>query len=449
MVTKEEKKRAINRLKTMYPIRAKIDEAYKRSAEAVKAGKPTVWSIVDHWAAALVFKAMDLEVLYPENYGAVIAASGLANKYLDICDADGFPTHLCGYARATLGYTSRMMREMKGELPPEAPMGGMPKPVLLLSHGGIREAHVKWLQAMGRYMDVPIWMQEGVTGGVEEIFAEGAYENAVKYLKEEFREFIAFLERLLGKKMDWDKYEEVVNDTIELFRIVYEALELRKAEPCPMHSRDFWSSMVAYLFLLGDLKESIKLYKDLYDEMKYRVDNKIGAVEPEKYRLVFADLPFWHSLGVFDKLAERGWNFVAESDTYHPPTPLEGIKDISDPLERHARFHLRFFTNHYKAAWEDKEYFGYHGYAYYVYARDYKCDGAIIHTLRTCRSASTHHPYLRDLLMRKAKIPSLTVEGDFVDQRLFDPEDFLRQAELFEETMEHYRAVRREEGFDW
>jgi len=42
---------------------------------------------------------MDVEVLYPENYGAVVASSGLADKYLDISDGDGFPTHLCGYAR--------------------------------------------------------------------------------------------------------------------------------------------------------------------------------------------------------------------------------------------------------------------------------------------------------------------------------------------------------------
>ena len=51
--------------------------------------------------------------------------------------------------------------------------------------------------------------------------------------------------------------------------------------------------------------------------------------------------------------------------------------------------------------------------------------------------------------MRKVKVPSITVEGDIVDLRLFNPEDALRRAEAFEETMEHYRKVRKEEGFDW
>ena len=51
--------------------------------------------------------------------------------------------------------------------------------------------------------------------------------------------------------------------------------------------------------------------------------------------------------------------------------------------------------------------------------------------------------------MRKAKIPSLYVEGDIVDLRLFDAEDALRKAEAFEETMEYYREARKKEGLDW
>ena len=66
----------------------------------------------------------------------------------------------------------------------------------------------------------------------------------------------------------------------------------------------------------------------MYEEVKYRVDNKIGAIENEKYRLAFAELPPWHSLGFFDQLAERGWNFVIESWAYHPPQPIDLIMPL-------------------------------------------------------------------------------------------------------------------------
>ena len=45
----EKKKKVINRLKTMYPLRAQVDNTYERAVEADKEGKPVVWSMVNWW----------------------------------------------------------------------------------------------------------------------------------------------------------------------------------------------------------------------------------------------------------------------------------------------------------------------------------------------------------------------------------------------------------------
>ena len=442
-------KKTIRRLKGMYPLRAKIDEMYKTSQEAMRAGEPTAWSMVTWWQAEPVFKAMDLAVVFPENYAALTAASGIASQYLDLCDSDGFPSHLCGYSRANMGYTSRMMQECNGEMPPEAPLGGLPKPILMLSQSMICDARVKWFQSLGHYMDAPVWMMETTTPGVEEWADPKTREWSLKLIMDEIKKFAVYLETMLGRKMDWDKYDEEVNDIIALCRIAHETFELRKARPCPMHSRDFWSVMPSYLYMSGDLKDSIRCFTDLYNEVKERVDQGIGAIEPEKYRLLFAELPPWHSLGFFDKLAERGWNFVKESWAYNPPRPLEGLEDISDPVERHARFHLHFVSGYYDEALADGEYMGYLGYPYLNFAKEYKCDGGFFHGLITCRSASTHHPYTQELLMRKLKVPSLHVEGDLVDLRLFNAEEALRRAEAFEESMDYYKELREKENSGW
>lgn len=436
-------KAKIKRMKAMYPLRAELDKSYKNSLEAVQNGKPMVWAMVNWWEADPILKAMDVEVIYPENYGAIIAASGLAENFLDISDSEGYPTHLCGYARVNFGYTARMIRHLDGKIPPEAPLGGIPKPTFLLSQGYACDARVKWFQSLGRYMNVPVWMMETINPGVEEFFLDDAKDTAVCFVKSELKKFIEFLEKILGRKMDWDKYDEVLADTIELCQVAHKTFELRKAKPCPMHSRDFWSTMPVYLFLAGDIKNSLKLFKDMYDEVAYRVANKIGAVENEKYRLGFSEIPPWHSLNIFNELADRGWNFVVESWGYHPPLPLENIDKISDPLERHAVFHTRFVTGFYASALKDSEYFGYMGYPYLVYARDYDLDGLFLHPLITCRSTSTHQPYVKDLLVRKASVPCFSMEGDLVDLRLFDAEEALKKAELFEYTMEHYRKLKR------
>jgi len=438
-MSKEEKKKAINRLKTMYPLRALIDEMYQKSVSASKAGKPTAWCMVNWWEGDPILKALDIEFVYPENYGAVCAAMGAAQSYLERSDSDGFPTHMCGYARNCIGYSARMMD--LGEIPPEAPLGGMPKPILLLSSGALCDARYKWFQALGRYLNAPVWTLELPHPGVKENFSKGAYEHNINFMVKELKEFIAFLERLINKKMDWDKLEEIVEDIIEVNQVWYEINELRKARPCPMHSRDFWTCMNASLYPSGDLKVSLNLYRKMYDEVKQRVDNHIGAVSEEKYRLVFAELPPWHSLKFFDQLAERGWNFVTESWAYHPPIPLD-LSKISNPLERIARFTYQWFTGYFKGALEAKEQMGYFGYPYLEYARDYECDGAFLHPLLTCRTATNHLMYVQDRLRHKLNVPSLMVEGDIVDLNLFDPASALRKAEAFEETMDHYKKVR-------
>ncbi len=445
-MSNEKKKRAINRLKTMYPLRNLIDEMYRRGVEASKIGKPTAWSMVNWWEADPILKAMDIEIVYPENYGAVCAAFGAAPAYLDRSDSDGFPTHMCGYARNCIGYAARM--KDLGEIPPEAPMGGMAKPILLLASGSLCDARYKWFQALGRYLDAPVWTVEIPHPGVEESFREGAYESAINFMVKELGEFVTFLERLLAKKMDWDKLAEITDDIIKINRLWYEINELRKARPCPMHSRDFWSCMNASLYPAGDPKESLKLYQDMYQEVKDRVENKIGAVAEEKYRLAFAELPPWHDLKIFDELAERGWNFVIESWAYHPPKPID-TSQVSNPLERIAKETYQWFTGSFKGALKAKEYMGYFAYPYLEYARDYQCDGALLHPLLTCRTATNHLMLVQDRLLNKLKIPSLVAEGDIVDLKLFDHADTMRKAETLEEMMDHYRGVRREEGLEW
>jgi len=431
----------------MYPLRALVDGMYHRSVEASKAGNPIAWCMVNWWEGDPILKAMDIATVYPEDYGAVCAAFGAASAYLERSDSDGFPTHMCGYARNCFGYTARMMD--LGEIPPEAPMGGMPKPILLLCSGSLCDARYKWFQALGRYLNAPVWTLELPHPGVKEHLMEGAYEHDINFMVKELREFITFLERLLGNKMDWDKLKEIVNNTIEMNRVWHEVNELRKARPCPMHSRDFWSSMPASLYLAADPKETADLYRKMYDEVKGRVDNKIGALPiEEKYRLAFLELPPWHNLGFFNQLAERGWNFVIESWSYHPPKPID-LSKVSEPLERIARYTYQWLTGYYVDAFKAGEWWGYFAYPYLELVKDYRCDGVLLHPLLSCRTATSHLMLVQDRLMKKLKVPSLVVEGDIVDLKLFDPADALRKAETFEAAMDHYRKVRKEEGFKW
>ena len=80
---------------------------------------------------------------------------------------------------------------------------------------------------------------------------------------------------------------------------------------------------------------------------------------------------------------------------------------------------------------------------------DYQCDGTLLHILITCRAASSGLKLLQERMLDVVKVPSLVMEGDIIDTSLFNPTEAMRQAEAFEETMDHYRKIRKETGMAW
>lgn len=439
------RKRAINRLRTLYPLRNQVQQDYLDALQAAKEGKPIVWAMLNLWQGDIPLKAMGLNVVYPENYATLLASTGSAERYLDEAEADGFPSHLCGYARSTLGYSARMMKQLGGSIPADAPLGGLPRPWLLVGSGIICDARFKWFQAEARYFDAPMWCLEMPAAGGVEARQSDTETVQVRFLVEKLREFVSFLEERVQRKMDWDRLDELIDLTVQIHEVAWQINELRKATPCPMHSTEFWASMPPALFLAGDMKATLNYYRDMLREVRERVDAKVAGIScAEKYRLILAELPPWHSLGFFDALAERGWNFVCESIAYHIPRPPD-FSRITDPLEKLARLSRNYVYDHYQTASQPAP-DAYVVAAYLKMGREFQADGFFLHPVHSCRAATSSLRAIQHKLLETCDIPSLWVEGDIIDRRIFDPREALARADAFEETMLHYRRRRAEGG---
>ncbi|UCD08494.1 MAG: 2-hydroxyacyl-CoA dehydratase [Dehalococcoidales bacterium] len=447
--------RPLNRLKTMYELRAYVDSMYEDSREAEDEGRPVAWCMLS--IPTQILTAMGFEAVFPENYGTICASSGAAAPFLERAESEGFPNHMCGYCRNGLGYAARMA-DLDGKIPPEAPGGGLARPDLLVGSGAVCDARYKFFQALGRYLNVPVYIIEAPAAGQRESLKEGAYEHTVQFLIREYKQFVVFLEKFLDKKMDWDKIGSI-QGTKELDKVWWDINQLRRERPCPMNSRDFWSSMSGALYKAGDVDEMTVLYRKMYDEVKNRVDRGIAGINrEEKYRLTFQGLPPWHSLGFFDQLADRGWNFVHES-SYHPARPVDiDVSHINDPMERYVRSNSRSLAAiidrdfEPEEAAEIKKEILRQGYSHRLAAknvREFKCDGAFLHPMLTCRAFTAPLFLYQKQIMDVYKVPSLILEGDIVDLTLFDPVAGLKKAEAFEEIMDYYKEVRKKEGLDW
>jgi hypothetical protein len=132
---------------------------------------------------------------------------------------------------------------------------------------------------------------------------------------------------------------------------------------------------------------------------------------------------------------------------YHPPPPID-MKGVTDPLERVARFTYGWYSSmNMNVPSGEKSAVG--GQPYLNWANEYKLDGILLHPLLTCRTATFWLTHAGNVAMEHARVPSLSVEGDIVDLTVFNEAQALSQAEAFEETMEHYREVRKKEGLGW
>ena len=65
----------------------------------------------------------------------------------------------------------------------------------------------------------------------------------LNYLLAQLRGLIAFMEKTLGKKMDWDKLDEIVRRTEKINALMYDSFILAaSAEPCPMPAEDTFNN---------------------------------------------------------------------------------------------------------------------------------------------------------------------------------------------------------------
>ena len=97
---------------------------------------------------------------------------------------------------------------------------------------------------------------------------------------------MAFLEKHTGKKMDYDRLEELVDLSDRTWDLIHETYELRRAVPCPMGTGDAMNTMVPMSFMMAT-QEAYDFYLELNRELKEKIARKEGVVEDEKYRLLW------------------------------------------------------------------------------------------------------------------------------------------------------------------
>lgn len=431
-VTKPEgtptKTTAVKATETARKVRGLVKQMYLGAQEAKAKGIPIAYCMVASQYDEIV-RASGVGTVWTENYAGLCAAKRDAERFILKAEGDGYSNVLCGYARVGIGFEG--LRRQFGGTPPNAPDGGMAAPDMLLGSSSVCDPRFKWYQAMGHYADIPIHNIDVVCPPIDARLPE-VRDYYVKYQRGQFQNLVNFLEQQTKKKFDMDRLWEVIRISDETRRWWWDAYQLRKAVPCPMPSEDHFNTFVPAYFMMGT-PEALNFYKELYQELKTRVENKVGVIPDEKYRIIWAGgLPPWHTMWTFNYFESQGAVFVIDT-SYRPFDPVEVPSNIKDPLDYLAwRTILRAIYRYEKA-------YRHSGNAdvelLLEMVEGYKGDGLVMHASRSCRATTIGQLYLKDMVQKYVPVPCLQLISDLIDVRDYSEAQWKMQIDAFVETV--------------
>lgn len=374
----------------------------------------------------------DYVYLGGEPWGATISMDPvLSSQCVDVVAQKNFARDMCAYMR---NYWGSMFLN-------KSPFGGeFPKPDFCLQ-AGFCDSHHKWFQQVGEYLKVPYFAIDIPLG----TFEESSYPRRMEYLMGQLLDAIEWMEKITGRKYDDSKLIEAVNNDIESCSLWSQICCFNKNIPAPLDEKSMFALYIIAVLIRHE-KASVDFYKELKEEVKERVRDKIAAVPTERIRLMHDSQPPWYFLKLWRYIEEYGavvigsfYSFTLGGTLEKQPdgtwearkpakdrgvimkTREDAVREIADwYLRRNVtqEFALPQIKNEQMVEW----------------AKEFHVNGFVIHLNRGCEGTAFGQMEAR-LALQKAGIPVMTYEGNMADKREFNEAQTLDRIDAFMESL--------------
>ncbi len=368
-------------------------------------GRKVAW--VTSGAPVEYLHALDVVPVYPENHGAVCGVARAGGTLCRAAEERGYGRDLCSYWRVDWGARAA---------PEKSPIGGLPPPDFLVCANNICRTVVKWYEGLARFCGVPLVL-------IDTPFRHGEETPAARdYVRAQFRAFRDELPRLSGTPWREDRFREAAALSREAVTLWDECLAANRARPAPASAGDHFILMGPIVTMRGT-PEAVAFYRALRDELAARVSRREGAVEPERIRLVWDNLPVWHHLraiGAF--LADRGAVLAGATYTRAWAERADASEDPTAALaDAYARVWLNCGIPHRLRVLRKM-------------VESLSADGVVFHANRSCKPYSFGQEEIAARLKADG-IPCIVMEGDMADERDFPEAAWRTRLEAFLETI--------------
>jgi len=361
---------------------------------------------------AELLRALDFEVYFPENYGAMLGSSRMATDMIPLANARGYSPDICSYLTSDIG------SYLKGDGPfKKMNLSGPPKAdVLVFNTNQCRDVK-DWFEFYGREWNVPCV-------GVHTPRSIGELDKPIiDTVTRQMEALIKPLEEVAGNRLDMDRLKEVISLSLKCTKKWKAVLETAANIPAPLSFFDGTIQMGPAVVLRGT-QDAIDYYDVLLAELNQRIAEGSGAVDNEKYRIYWEGMPIWGKLkNLAVQFIELRTAVVAS--TYCNSWVFEDL-DPDNPFEGMARAYSNLFICRDDSRKE----------AYIKRMVElFKIDGILYHNAKTCPNNSNSRYDMPRRLQEATGKPFVIIDGDLNDLRLYSEEQSRTNIEAFVEQL--------------
>ena len=290
---------------------------------------------------AEILRALGYLVYFPENHSAMLGTTRMATEYIPYANALGYTPEICSYLTADIGAF------VQGATPLSKAYEGIksvPRPdVLVFNTNQCRDVQ-DWFAWYSKVLNVPligIYTHRGL---------DDVTEDHISSIALQMEELIAPLEKISGNHFEMDELKRVVALSRECSDLWKKVLETAAAIPSPITFFDGTILMGPAVVGRGT-QEAIDFYKVLLSELEGRVQNHVGAVDNERFRIYWEGMPIWGRLRAHSELFAELKACVLAS-TYCNSWIFSDF-DAEDPFNSMAKAYTELFIVRSDAAKEE------------------------------------------------------------------------------------------------
>lgn len=371
-----------------------------------------------------ILKTFDLPVVFPEINSLQTAIRRVSDEYLTEAEDYGYSPDICGYVKADVAL------QLRGG---DHPMGRIPRPSFSV-YTNACNTYIKWAEIWERLYGIPIFTFDVPGTRRKKTPTKSGdcdFEQDKKYVKAQIEELIELCEKVTGKKFDIDKLREVLGYANDVNVSWKRVLELNANTPSVFNALTDGTIYLGVANGFKGTKEGSEFFKNLVEEMEYKVQQEIGTVTEEKFRLAFIGVPCYPIFRRFNEMfSEWGGVFVQSSYLWFAAggSNMGYSYDTFDPIDSLAEGMLISVRDAMDSMFYQED-------VLIPAIETHKLDGVVYHPIKSCRTVSTGLADSRRFVMDKEGISTLFLESDMMDKRVVSEAQMKNRVDAFFEGM--------------